>query len=261
MPALPDLQKSVRDILIGGDATDLESVLAGGREPRRRLAIHRRHYQGSLITALLDRFPATVWLVGSPFVTDAAREFVRVQPPSRPCLAEYGEDFPGFLATRPGAAEMSYLRQFAELEWHLSRLALAVDLPPLTLHDLSMIDAAALNDGKVVLQPGVHYLPADWAIDELISLYLSNEAPDRFLLTPGQLWLELRGSRGELRITRLNHAELAFRKSLAAGTSLTDAAIAALDVDQAFDPGLALLALVGDKLLVVVDDEPVAGGA
>jgi hypothetical protein len=73
VPALPDLQKSVRDILIRAGATGLESVLAGGREPRRRLGIHHRHFQSSLITTLLDRFPATVWLVGSPFVTDAAR--------------------------------------------------------------------------------------------------------------------------------------------------------------------------------------------
>jgi hypothetical protein len=261
MPRLCDLQKDLRAMLIGDDTTGPESVLAGAREPRRRLAIHRRHYTTSLVSTLLARFPATVWLVGSPFVTDAARDFVRVRPPSRPCLAEYGEEFPRFLATRPAAAEMSYLQQFAELEWHLSRLALTVDLPAFTLHDLSMIDAAALNDARVVLQPGTHYLRADWAIDELISLYLSDAAPDRFVLTPGEFWLELRGARGELRINRLSHGEFAFRRSLAAGASLTDAAVGALDVGQPFDPGLALLELVGDKLLVVVDPERVAGAA
>jgi hypothetical protein len=261
VPALPDLQKSVRDILTRGGATGLESVLAGGQEPRRRLWIHHRHYQSSLITALLDRFPATVWLVGSPFVTDAAREFIRARPPSRPCLAEYGEDFPSFLASRLGASEISYLRQFGELEWHLSRLALEIDQPALTVHDLSMVDAAALNEAKVALQPGVHYLHADWAIDELIALYLSGETPDRFLLTPGEFWLELRGARGELQIHRLNHAAFEFRQALAAGASLTHGAIAGLDVEQAFDPGLALLALVSDKLLVGVDSERVAGTA
>ena len=261
MPALPDLQRNIRQTLISGDSTGLEPVLAGAREPRRRLAIHQRHHQSSLITALLDRFPATVWLAGSPFVTDAAREFVRARPPSRPCLAEYGEEFPGFLATRPGGAEVSYLRQFAELEWHLSRLALAIELPALTLHDLSMIDAAMMSDAKVALQPGVHYLHADWAIDELISLFLSDEAPDRFMLTPGTFWLELRGARGELRINRLRHSEFVFRALLSAGASLTDAAVAALEVERTFDPGLALLALVDDKLLVVVDSERVDGAA
>jgi hypothetical protein len=123
VPALPDLQRTLRDALVHGGTVGLESLLVGGRDPNKRLAIHQRHYRVSLIRTLLERFPATVWLVGSPFVTDAAHEFVSARPPSRPCIGEYGEWFPEFLATRPGAEEISYLRQFAELEWHLSRLA------------------------------------------------------------------------------------------------------------------------------------------
>ena len=115
MWALRDLQKSVRDALVRGDGSRVEPVLVGGRDARKRLAIHQRHYHASLVTALLDRFPATVWLVGSVFVTQAAREFVYENPPSKPCIAEYGERFPGFLATRPGASRIPYLRQFGEL--------------------------------------------------------------------------------------------------------------------------------------------------
>ena len=261
MPALLDLQKSLRDALTLGDASGLESLLTGGRDPRRRLAIHQRHYSTSLITSLLDRFPATVWLVGSPFVVDAAREFIRLRPPSRPCLAEYGEEFSAFVAKRPGAAEIAYLRQFAELEWHLSRLSLAVEAPALTIDHLSSIDASTLGDAKVALQPGVHYLHADWAIDELISLYLSDSAPDQFSLQPGDVWLELRGVRGELRMNRLSHADFAFRAALASGGSITDAAVSALEIETAFDAGRALLDAVGDRLVVVIDAQNVEGDA
>jgi Putative DNA-binding domain len=253
VPPLRDLQRGVRDALILGDTSELESVITGGRDSRRRLAIHQRHYHASLVTALLDRFPATVWLVGSPFVTEAAREFVRSRPPSRPCIAEYGEEFPAFLAIRPGAAEISYLRQFAGLEWHVSRLALAVDLPALEMPDLTTIDTAAFGDATVVLQSGVHYFHADWAIDELISFYLSEDAPEHFSLQPGDLWLELRGARGELGINRLSHAEFAFRAALAVGESLTDAAVSALEIETGFDPGLALLTLVSDGLVVIIN--------
>ena len=34
--------------------------------------IHQRHYATSLTRALVERFPATVWLVGSELVTRAA---------------------------------------------------------------------------------------------------------------------------------------------------------------------------------------------
>lgn len=212
----------------------------------------------SLIRALLERFPATVWLVGSPFVTDAAHAFVRTRPPSRPCIAEYGEEFPEFLSTRRGADEIAYLRQFAELEWHLARLALAVDVPALTMADLSMRDPAAVGDATVTLQPGLHYFQADWAIDELISLYLSDDSPGNFTLRPCDVWLELRGMRGELSMNRLRHSDFAFRAALAAGESVSDAALPALEIETAFDPGLALLDLVRDRLVVAIHGK---GGA
>jgi hypothetical protein len=188
MPGLADVQAGVHQALVTGDASEVEHVLVGGTDGRRRLAIHQRHYRTSLVTALLDRFPATVWLVGSDLVLDAARQFVQEHPPSRPCIAEYGDSFPGFLARHPSAAHLPYLSSFAELEWHLGRLSLAVDRPA-----------------------GVHYLHAGWAVDELIGLYLSDNEPERFVLQPGDVWLEVRGNRGELQMNRLSEAEFKVR--------------------------------------------------
>ena len=127
MPALADIQSAIRDALVHGDRTALAPMLSGGVHPEYRLAIHQRHYAASLTRALLDRFPATVWLVGSELVTDAATSFIREQPPSKPCIAEYGESFPQHLGAHPAAASLPYLSQFAELEWHLGRLALATE--------------------------------------------------------------------------------------------------------------------------------------
>jgi hypothetical protein len=115
---------------------------------------------------------------------------------------------------------------------------------------LSTNDAAALGDATVALQPGVHYFRADWAIDELISLYLSDDSPDHFTLRPGDVWLELRGVRGELTMKRLRHAEFVFRAALAEGESVSDAALSALEIEMAFEPQLALLHLVRDRLVV-----------
>jgi len=58
-----------------------------------RLSIHRRNYQKSLTEALLVKFPATAWLMGSAFVRQAAERFVCERPPTAPCIAEYGAEF------------------------------------------------------------------------------------------------------------------------------------------------------------------------
>jgi hypothetical protein len=180
MPALSDIQSAVRDQLVRGDRSAPAPILSGGVHPQRRLAIHQRHYAASLTRALLDRFPATVWLVGSELVTDAATSFIRQQPPSKPCIAEYGESFPRHLGEHPSAAWLPYLSQFAELEWHLGWLALATE------------DS-----------PHVHHLHLDWSLDELIGVYLSDSAPDQFSLRHEDVWLEIGGLRGSLEMHRL----------------------------------------------------------
>jgi len=186
MPELADIQAGIRDAMVRGDADGVAPFLLGGLNPARRLAVHQRHYEASLTKALIDRFPATVWLVGPGLVSDAAHGFIREHPPSRPCMAEYGEAFPASLGAHPGAASLPYLAQFAELEWHLGRLALATD------------DS-----------PHVHYLHLDWILDELIGLYLTDSAPDRFVLAPCDAWLEIRGLRGELQMRRMTEEDVA----------------------------------------------------
>jgi hypothetical protein len=180
MPGLADIQSAVRDALVRGDRRALAPLLSGGAHPEHRLAVHQRHYAASLTRALLDRFPATVWLVGSELVTDAATSFIREQPPSKPCIAEYGESFPQHLGAHPAAASLPYLSQFAGLEWHLGRLALATEQ-----------------------SPNVHYLHLNWSLDELIGVYLADRAPDVFALRQEDVWLELRGLRGALEMHRL----------------------------------------------------------
>ena len=180
MSGLAEIQTGIRDALVNGSVAAVAPVLSGGLHPERRLAIHQRHYAASLTRALTERFPATGWLVGSDIVTDAAASFIREQPPSKPCIAEYGESFPQHLGVHPAAAALPYLSQFAELEWHLGRLALATD------------DS-----------PNVHYLHLDWSLDELIGVYLADAAPDAFALRHEDVWLEVRGLRGTLEMHRL----------------------------------------------------------
>src|SRR5207248_259669 len=95
---------------------DLKPLLMGGRHPEKRLSVHQRNYHTSLVEALLVKFPATAWLVGTPFLTSATRRFVVEHPPQAPCIAEYGEEFPDFLSRYPGVDGLPYLRDFAELE-------------------------------------------------------------------------------------------------------------------------------------------------
>jgi hypothetical protein len=261
MQSLADLESGVRNSVITGDFASVAPWFVGGQAVERRLAIHHRHYQASLIKALMDRFPATIWLVGSDLVTEAARIFISKHPPASPCIAEYGENFPTFLAECRGAERTPYLREFAELEWHVGNVAIAVDEPPMAIEELRAICADELPDTALFLQRGVRYLKALWPVDKLLDTYLAEARPERFAFEPGDVNLEIHGSRGEFRINRLGAAEFIFRQSVSLGRSIGDAAVAALETDGSFDPSDALRLLLTSALIAGIDQDRSRSGS
>ena len=246
---LADLQRLVRDAVVNGDSASIGPFLVGGSWPARRFDIHRRHYEESLTAAVVGRFPATGWLIGARRLGVAARAFVHAHPPIAPCIAEYGPAFPGFLSTWQDMARLEYVQAFADLDWHLGRLAVSVDEAPVERHELARTRPDDLADAVVTLQAGLHYAAAPWPIDALIQMYLADSSPDSWTLRDDDVRLEIRGARGEFRFARLSAAVFAFRSSLACGRTLGDAAGHALAIDEAFDPGAALVAALDEGLI------------
>jgi hypothetical protein len=249
MPCLADLQAGVRQAVILRDHGALGSLLVGGMDPVKRLAIHQRHYEASLVTAIFEKFPATVWLAGADLVTDAARAYVRTHPPQRPCIAEYGEDFPAFLAHVGRGLNLPYLQSFAELEWHVAQVSVSVECTPVTWDEIVRLGSDALLNTSVALQPGLRYLHASWAIDRLMTTYLAGAEPDEFVLTNVDAHIEVRGVRGALWIESLDPGTFVFRSALLGGQPVGDAAEAALGGDPAFDAGTALTNLAAAGLI------------
>ena len=202
---------------------------------------------------MTDRFPATTWLVGAGLVTDAARAFVVAHPPSRPCLAEYGSAFPKFLAGQPGATDLAYLGDFSALEWRVGEVAVEVDGDGLTIDRLASITPEKIANACVRLQPGVRYLSASWNVDELMMLYLSDSEPEEFRIVHGPVGIEVRGARGDVRITRLPTGDFTFRSALADRCSVTDAAERAISADETLNPAQALVSLMATGLVTAIE--------
>ncbi len=248
--SLVETQRRVRNAVVDGDSGPALPMLVGGPDPRTRLAIHQRHYETSLVTALLTRFPATGWLVGSAKLLVPARSFIRHRPPKAPCIAEYGQGFPDWLHTNPLADRVPYLSAFAEFDWHLGRGAVEVEQSPAEISVLAAIPPPSVSDVQLVLQRGLHYLSADWPLDELMRLFVTNTAPDQLTLSPEPVWLEIRGARGDFSFHRLGESDFTFRRSLHRGGTLGASAEQALGVDATFDAGPAVAGLFTAGLAV-----------
>jgi hypothetical protein len=236
--------------MVIGEMPRCASTLVGGDDPARRFAIHARHYNASVARAIVGRFAATVWLVGSEPIIRAAAAFVREHPPTMPCMAEYGVGFPAYLASFAGDALPPYTGQFATLDWHLGRVAIAADAPPVAT--LAHCDRERIGDVRITLQDGIAYVSTAWSLDELIAFYLADEAPESYALREEATWLEVRGSRGELSMRRLTRGDFVFRQALATGITLADAAALGADADSLFSAPDALIQLLAEGLVTGV---------
>jgi hypothetical protein len=155
MLSLADLQSSFARAMTTGEREPVAAWLVGGANPGARLDIHLRHYDASLTAALRDKFAACAWLAGVDLVSAAARAYVHAHPPRQPCIAEYGGDFPQFLASYDRAPMIPYLESFAELEWAVGHVSIAIDTAPF-MADLAAVGSERLVDSALTLQPGVH---------------------------------------------------------------------------------------------------------
>jgi hypothetical protein len=252
MPSLADTQKAIRDAIVAGRAAMALPLLTGGRDPAYRLSIHQRHFRASLVDVLSRRFPTLGWLVGEDFLAAAATEFAVRHPPARPALGEYGEDFPAFLAARPGAGGMPWLAAVGALEWRLSDAAAAVEEPPVPLDAFAAVAGAPAEAIVLRLQGGMAYVAADWPVDVLVRLYLDGSPPERLAFEAEPVFLEIRGARGSFAIARLEAGDYAFRGALAAGRDLA-AALAAAEDMPGFDPGAALARLFAGGAVTAID--------
>jgi hypothetical protein len=246
---LDDVQRRFAGAMTTGDGAQIVADLRGGPDAGARLAIHLRHYVTSLAAALTDKFPALAWLVGRAALHGAAVGYARLHPPLQPCIAEYGQGFPQFLARHAQAAQLPYLQSFGELEWAIAQTSIAIDTRPLTWAEVASVNVERIVDSTVQLQPGVRYVRASWRIDELMQTFLTGIPPERFALIEASTLLEIQGARGAFRLTRLDAATFAFRTSLAAHRTVGKAAEAALAVDPAFDAGQSLRGIVDANLV------------
>jgi hypothetical protein len=251
--SLAEVQAAFARAMTTGDAERLDAALVGGTSPRKRLAVHLRHYEASLTSALLEKFPACAWLVGGALVRAAARAYVRLHPPQQPCIAEYGREFPQFLGSYGGtAASLPYLESFARLEWAYAQASIAIEAPPCSWARLASVGPDRLLDATLALQPGLRYVHSRWRIDELMTTFLRGAEPERFVLVELLTLMEVRGARGAVSLQRLDRASFAFRTALADGGCIGAAATAALESDGAFDTGEALKSLAHAGLVTGV---------
>jgi hypothetical protein len=252
MRCLAEVQRTFVDALLDSRASDIAAVVAGdGVAPGARVAIYRHHVVTSLTAALRSTYPVVCRLVGDGFFAYAAHEFIVTQPPTGPCLSDYGEAFAEFLERFPASRELAYLADVGRLEWALNRAFHAEDTVPLDLGALRSLDPRWLDGLRLRFDPSVTLLSSPWPIDSIWSANQGDADPEATIdAASGPVRLEIRRQGDDAVFRRLTPATYAFRRVLIEGGALATAADEASAVDGALHIVAALHELFTDNVLI-----------
>jgi hypothetical protein len=249
---LRDLQMQVgRAVLAAEEASAaicLGAIENDGLAPGARLAIYRNHANATFEEALAVTFPVVCRLVDRHFFAFAAHHYRRAFPPRSRRLADYGADFPGFLADFEPARDHPYLADMARFEWALGRAGAAPQKPAIAGAALAGIAAAAAPGLVFRLQPSLHHVLSDWPIGAIWQANQSDAVPP-VTLTDGPARLEIRRHGDSPSWRSLEPGYFAFCAALANGMTLAAAIAQALSAEPHLDPTAALKRVVGEGLV------------
>jgi Putative DNA-binding domain len=257
MPSPRDLDRDVAAALLGAGTAVADEILGDGLLPAARLAIYRHHVFTTLTEALQATFPVVARLVDERFFAYAADRYIREHPPVGPCLFEYGESLPDFLASFPACRHLEYLPDVARLEWALNRALHADDVVALDPRWLGVVPPDEVGRLTLQLHPSVSLLQSRWPLDIIWRANRPGAEHDRRVnLDAGGARLQVSRFDGDAVFRALAPGAYAFRAALARGRHLEEAARAAHVIDSGFDLTGALRELLDEELLVGARTRP-----
>jgi hypothetical protein len=253
MPTLHELQSAFVNFVIGEKADDLVGTIQrGGIDPVQLLSIYRNNTLITLTETLAVVYPVVRRLVDPRFFDYAASTFISSNLPSQPCLAEYGSEFPAFLALFPPASGLPYLSDVAGLEWAINRVMRSKPEAPIGLGAITGTsrDAAAI---RLRVGSGVRYLASKHPVRGIWLANSSDTDPAEMQLADEAEHLQVR-LKDNLELRPLPAASWLFRARISDGAALGAATEAAVELDTHFDLPNELASLFAEGLIVGVHD-------
>ncbi len=161
-------------------------LCGGGDTPPvapERATIYRNNVRLSLSAALAANFPVTQALLGDEYFHQAARVFLRDNLPKRPDMADYGAEFPGFLARLPELTDYPFVPDVARSERAMIEALLAPHAPPLTADAFATVPPDGFAGLRFAAHPSTRLVRSPYAIADLWRLH-QGQMPDLSTFDP-----------------------------------------------------------------------------
>jgi hypothetical protein len=219
--------------------------------PPAALSIYANNARVSFTQTLKLTYPAIWRLVGEDYFRQCAREFHHLNPSRSGDLQHVGEGFAEYLVLKHGNDPYAYLADVARLEWAYQEALIDIELAPLDLPRLALIDPHAYLRLQFSLQPSVRLVDSRFPILAIWESNVAESSPHECIdLGAGaDRLLVLRAFNG-VRIHRLGLGELTFLSRIGACDALAPAVERASEADPSFDASKSLKKFVALRVIV-----------
>jgi hypothetical protein len=200
----------------------------------RRMDVYRNNVYSSLIQALRDTYPVVHKLVGEEFFSGTARVYLENNLPTSPCLFEFGNDFPDFLAKFEPAKSLPYLPDVARLEALYLKTYNAADSVAMPREILQALSPEAMEMAVIQLCPTLFLMESRYSVFDIWLAHQSDNIPSKLNVDKPQVgWCHRKGLGVE--IEPLSAGNYAMICELSARVPFGIAVERAVAVDPAFD--------------------------
>ena len=254
---LPDLQSRfvarlfANNAAVADSATDDALIRGGKLSPSKRLAIYRHNVFATLTGALRDLYPVTESILGAPFFSHLATQFICATPSPSGDLNMFGREWPDFLAACAKTDNLPYLHDVASLEWAWHMAFHAAESPRFQLSKLASVPSEQHATLRFTLHPSVLLIASPFPIVRIWEVNQPDYVDEVAINweVPGDFALVARDD-VEIKIHSISHANFEFLRAIQSDASFEMAAEKAFKVDVDFDLQGSLLAAIQSNVIV-----------
>jgi hypothetical protein len=238
--ALLDPQRPVPAGCVGPD----------GKPDDKRFAVYRNNVMSSLTEALRESFPAVYRLVGEEYFRALAPIYIAQQPPASPVLLDYGATFPDFLARFEPLASLPYLSDVARIENAWLEAYHAEDATALAPRALAPVSREHAANLCFTAHPSLRVVRSPYPALTIWRMSVAEGIAQPVDLTAGGEDALILRAQAEVEVRAIPQGAAELLTALAAGSTLGEAAAAALQVCPSFDLASHLTALLDAGLFI-----------
>ncbi|MBX9621265.1 MAG: DNA-binding domain-containing protein [Alphaproteobacteria bacterium] len=149
---------------------DFVKINAGS--PENRFSVYKGNIESTFRKALEGKYPLTWKLIGQKCADGAAYVFIRAQKsyPQEGSLLNWGRDFPEFLETFEATRTLSYLSDFAKLEYFMGESLCAEEKTPLIAGDLKNIPHHHYERLIFIAHPSLFLCASSYPLDQILEV-------------------------------------------------------------------------------------------